>query len=68
VLSQFVLIEGLNAEKAESINKVFVLGITISTGLSDELEMEVEDFLHAIKTENKNKNPIDPSLIVGFKA
>ena len=52
MLSQFVLIAGLNAVKAESINKVFVLGITISIGLTEALEVEVGvevgDFLHAI--------------------
>ena len=54
MLSQFVLIAGLNAVKAESINKVFVLGMIISIGLTEALEVGVGDFLHAIKTEINN--------------
>jgi predicted DNA repair protein MutK len=69
VSSQEVEIAGLNAVNAESIEAVFVFGITTTTGLVIGLligfvVVEVVDLLHAIKSEtiNKKLHELNPHL------
>ena len=69
---QLVLKAGLNASKAESINKKFVFGITTSIGVTTGLFVpvvceELEDLLHAMSSENKNNIALDNNPIFEFK-